>query len=113
MRITAFLASVVQRPVSGIVTLAPVSSVPASVRTSPFGRVVLVGYQRPAAMAGSTCHTPATGSNTLVLARPCRSEERRVGKECGGGWGGDHESKNVRVECRVTVLLVRSEREVL
>src|SRR5256884_1359711 len=64
---------------SGIVSIVMFSSVPPTVSISPSGSVVLVGYHRPTAMGGPTCQERVTGSNRLVLGRPCpsvmRSEE--------------------------------------
>ena len=56
--------------ISGIVTTAPCWSVPATVSISPFGSVVLVGYQRPQAMSGSTCHERVAASNRFVFGSP-------------------------------------------
>src|SRR5438445_2111035 len=58
---------------SGIVTSTPAVSVPPIVTTSPSGRVVLVGYHRPAAIGGRACQVLVAGSNTLVLGNPWRS----------------------------------------
>src|SRR5438477_9229486 len=42
----------------------------------------------PSWISGRACRTPAT-CNTLC----CRSEERRVGKECRSQWSREHEKK--------------------
>ena len=48
--------------ISGIVSTVMCSSVPATVSTSPSGSVVLVGYHRPWAMGGATCHVWEPGA---------------------------------------------------
>ena len=58
---------------SGIVSIVMFSSVPPTVSISPSGSVVLVGYHRPTAIGGPTCQEWVTGSNRLVLGRPCPS----------------------------------------
>src|SRR5207237_2246754 len=46
--------------------------------------------------------SPSSSTASLVMAEKTRSEERRVGKECGGGWGRDRwrEIINIARRCR-------------
>src|SRR5688572_17208173 len=53
-----------------MLTVAPLSSSPAIVSTSPLGSVVLVGYHRPWAMGGPASHEAVRKSKMLVLGRP-------------------------------------------
>jgi hypothetical protein len=53
-----------------MVTIALVSSEPDTTRTSPLGRVVVVGYQRPRAIAPVGLQPPVVGSKIVAVARP-------------------------------------------
>src|SRR5699024_11431060 len=97
------------RNVTGVQTCAlPISSVSDSRSAISFR--VIASAVAVSAMRGTLGKRSASADRPIYSGRKSRSEERRVGKECGargGGGGGSTAAGSVVVSCR----LVGQERE--